>query len=64
MSSNHNARAPFRVYSTPAMGGLPASDVDSLYIIALAQASLGGDAGERGQRWAVARGDYAENGGE
>ena len=52
------------VHASPAMGGLPASDVESLYLIALAQASLGGGAKSAGgSRWAVARGDYAANGG-
>lgn len=64
-TSTHTEKRPaYVVHASPAMGGLPASDIESLYLIALVQASLsGGGSPAGGSRWAVARGDYATNGG-
>jgi hypothetical protein len=45
------------LHATPPFGGLPASDVESLYLAAVLQSALPG-------RWAITSGEWATNGGE
>lgn len=43
------------LHATPPFGGLPASDVESLYLAAVLQSALPG-------RWAIKSGEWATNG--
>lgn len=45
------------LHATPPFGGLPASDVESLYLAAVLQSALPG-------RWAITSGEWATNGGK